>query len=387
MLFYQSLYPNSHTLCYLTYFVSLDYSFFTLYKVDMGPHPVPQNISSFQFHLVGDMTLKQFIYLATGVGIAYLLFVFFVSSYPVIVWPFIVISAGTGAAFAFLPIGSRPLDHWTGAFFKAIYSPTQRYWVKGNVKYNEEPLFNSRYLMYVSGAQPVKTREVLRNAMPGQQTNQIKAAPSFKEPVEELSLATLPSSEELKKTVDLARQAQALQVQIIQTERTLNQIKAATSKSSPIPIDYSMEVTKILSDLQKLVTQANEIRSQLDAINPAKDTREPEMKQLREKIRIVTSEKPKQTQIALTTFPNVISGIVKDQKDNYLEGVVAVIYDKEGLPVRALKTNKLGQFSGSTPLSNGTYTLELEKDNYSFDVLQIQLDGGVMPPLLITARE
>ena len=65
---------------------------------------------------------------------------------------------------------------------------------------------------------------------------------------------------------------------------------------------------------------------------------------------------------------------------------MAVIYDKEGLPVRALKTNKLGQFTGSTPLPNGVYTLELEKDNFTFDVLQIELTGQVLPPLLITAK-
>ena len=66
--------------------------------------------------------------------------------------------------------------------------------------------------------------------------------------------------------------------------------------------------------------------------------------------------------------------------------MVAVIYDKEGLPVRALKTNKLGQFTGSTPLPNGTYTLEVEKDNFRFDVLQIELAGDILPPLQITAK-
>ena len=39
----------------------------------MDQHPVPRNISSFEFHLIGDMTLKQFAYLAGGVFIAYLL--------------------------------------------------------------------------------------------------------------------------------------------------------------------------------------------------------------------------------------------------------------------------------------------------------------------------
>ncbi|KKR52786.1 MAG: hypothetical protein UT88_C0021G0001, partial [Candidatus Woesebacteria bacterium GW2011_GWD2_40_19] len=32
----------------------------------MEQHPIPQNISSYQFRLVGDMTLKQFFQLAGG---------------------------------------------------------------------------------------------------------------------------------------------------------------------------------------------------------------------------------------------------------------------------------------------------------------------------------
>lgn len=374
----------------------------------MGPHPVPQNVTSFQFKLIGDMNIKQFIYLATGVGIAYLIFILFVSSYPLVAWPMIVISASMGAAFAFLPVGSRPLDKWVVAFFKSIYSPTLRYWAKNGKTYKEEEQFNNRYLMFVSGFRPIRLPSApVRESLPPQMLNdalkqQVPAGqpPTInQQPTDSGQPAPtpapvpedLPTSEELKKTVELAKQAQALQVKIIQTERTLNQIKTATNQATPIPVDYTHEVAKILTDLQKLITQANEIRAQMDAVHPpvggSKEMPKLDMKQLRDKIKVVIPEKTKQTQIALTTFPNVISGIVKDISNNYLSNVVAVIYDKEGLPVRALKTNKLGQFTGSTPLSNGTYTLELEKDGYTFDVLQIQLDGQVMPPLSITAKQ
>jgi len=137
-----------------------------------------------------------------------------------------------------------------------------------------------------------------------------------------------------------------------------------------------------MSDLQKLVTQASQIRSEMDIV--VKPTPPPSVP--KEKVKVVIPIKPRQTQIALTTFPNVLNGIVNDTAGNYIEGVVTVIYDKEGLPVRALKSNKLGQFSGSTPLPNGTYTLELEKEGYDFDVLQIELGGEVLPPLMITAK-
>ena len=91
-------------------------------------HPIPHQISSFQFRLVGDMTLKQFFQIAAGAIIALLLYA---SGLPTIIkWPLIFISYGAGAAFAFLPLEDRPLAQWVFLFFKSIYAPTQYAWKK-----------------------------------------------------------------------------------------------------------------------------------------------------------------------------------------------------------------------------------------------------------------
>lgn len=342
----------------------------------MDVHPIPQNVTSFQFKLVGDMTLKQFGYLAGGSTVAYLLFVFSAHDYPLVSWPLIIISALSGVSFAFLPIGSRPLDHWLVAFFRAVYSPTKRVWKKNGKTFQEDPLFGSRLMMYLAGGQ--------------QQPTTAKATGSIAPPLTPIPqpVEPLPTHEELQKTVDLARQAQQLQMKVIQTERTLSQIKTETQKTTPIPIDYTQQVNAILADLQNLITQTSAIKQQIQSVTGEPPTKsKPETPPVaKEKVKIVIPLKPKQTQIALTTFPNVINGIVRDKENNYLEGVVAVIYNKEGLPVRALKTNKLGQFTSSTPLPNGTYTLDQEKDNFTFDVLQMELTGQILPPLMITAK-
>lgn len=350
--------------------------FFTLYNnayrekyLAMEPHPIPQNVTTFQFHLIGDMTLKQFIYLVVGSGIAYVLFVFVSPIYPLIAWPAIISSASSGFALAFLPINSRPLDSWIGAFLKAVYSPTKRVWKKEGKTFKEEPLFNSRLLTFTQGLQ--------------------SSAPTPPPPPKP-TVPSLPTSEELAKTVDLAKEAQALQMKIIQTERNLGQIKQASQAQGSIPVDYSEQVNAILAELQNLVSKASEIKSKIDTVTKPEAQAKPmevvTPQAIKEKVKVVIPIKPKQSQLALTTFPNVISGVIKDRMNNYLEGVVAVIYDKEGLPVRALKTNKLGQFTGSTPLPNGVYTLELEKDNFTFDVLQIELGGEVLPPLMIASK-
>ncbi|KKQ92310.1 MAG: hypothetical protein UT14_C0005G0007 [Candidatus Shapirobacteria bacterium GW2011_GWE1_38_92] len=71
----------------------------------MEQHPIPQHITSYEFKLVGEMTLKQFGKAAGGVVIALLInasgLIFFVK------WPLIVIAAGGGLAMAFVPFQDR----------------------------------------------------------------------------------------------------------------------------------------------------------------------------------------------------------------------------------------------------------------------------------------
>src|SRR3990167_8583746 len=90
----------------------------------MENHPIPQDVTGFQFKLIGNMTVKQFVYLAVGAIIAW--FVFFILPLPAIIrWPVAFISFGIGAAFAFIPIDGRPMDTMVGNFIKALLAPTQ----------------------------------------------------------------------------------------------------------------------------------------------------------------------------------------------------------------------------------------------------------------------
>lgn len=334
----------------------------------MDTHPIPQNVTSFEFKLVGEMTLKQFIYLATGMVIAYVFFVFLSETIPFIAWPVVVISASAGGAFAFLPIADRPLDHWVAAFFRAIYSPTKRVWAREGVAYLQDTQFNNRLNTYFQTTSPLQAP--ITQPTPKPRKAFVPVANVFK--VEEL-----PTKDELSQTVELAKQAQNIQLQIIQTQRELSEIKSNTID----PTSGKQGINQILTNLQSLVSEASTIKSQLDKLT---HTTAPKV---RTKITTIIPAQVKPTQIVLTSTPNVISGFVTDTMNNYLDGVVVVIYDKQGLPVRALKTNKLGQFSGATPLPNGTYTIQLEKDALSFDVLQIELEGAVIPSLAVSAKK
>lgn len=391
-------------------------------------HPIPQNVTNFEFHLVGDMTLKQFGYLASGLGTAYITFIIpgFVTRLPFIAWPLIVIFAAVGAAFAFLPIQERPLDHWVAAFIKAILKPTKLKF-ESKVLPAEDPLFAKRLNFYLAiHKKPDFENTVVGSDLPVlvnsgsganmqpsggitpskyQLTNQTTQTFVSHEPpkIPQSSMQILPpiitkvfppsekseetspltENEQLKKTVELAREAQATQTKILSIEKTLADIKSTAAAPGADPNSYVSQFETVLTDLQKLNAKASSLSHELADLSRIKPTAPAANKILPD---IKPPYKPSPV-MQLTAFPNVINGIVTDSKGNYIEGAIVVTHDKQGLPVRALKSNKLGQFIAATPLPSGMYTINTEKEGLQFDSVQIELLEKVLNPVVLSAKK
>lgn len=92
----------------------------------MQQHAVPQNITGFEFKLIGFLTLRQFGYLAAA---AIFDFILYSAKLPFYV---LLIIGGPIALFAlalaFLPINDMPFERWLAAFIKTVYSPNTRVW-------------------------------------------------------------------------------------------------------------------------------------------------------------------------------------------------------------------------------------------------------------------
>lgn len=89
----------------------------------MENHPIPQDVTGFQFKLIGNMTVKQFAYLATAVVLAWVFFQLPVSF--LIKFPFCAFLVILGIGLAFFPVSGRPMDLMIGHFIKALFRPTQ----------------------------------------------------------------------------------------------------------------------------------------------------------------------------------------------------------------------------------------------------------------------
>lgn len=295
-------------------------------------HPVPQNITSFQFHLVGDMTLRQFAFLASGCTLAYLTFVILFSRSPIIAIFLMIIFALSGALFAFVPISDRPLDHWVMAFFRSIYAPTLGFWqnpfakkIKSN---NNDPAFINRLQNYLI-SHNLEIALPKHTLLPSLQTPNTQPPPAVAGP----------------KLIRMAPKILPPQQSIL----------------PPLPQPILQPIP------QPIITTP--LPPKFQPVTPI----------------VTIAEKPKMVQksLLITSFPNVVNGIVTDFSGNYIENVIVIIHNQDGIPVRASKTNKLGQFSGATPLLAGLYNVTFEKEGLNFETLQVNLNNEIMPALNI----
>jgi hypothetical protein len=87
------------------------------------------------------------------------------------------------------------------------------------------------------------------------------------------------------------------------------------------------------------------------------------------------------------SLPNLVSGTVIDPQNKLLENAIIEIKNRNGQAVRALKTNRLGQFAIATPLKAGNYQIQVEKDPHTFDIIALEAADEVITPLTIPATD
>lgn len=96
----------------------------------MDQHPMPRQITTFEFKLIGFLTLRQFLYLVIFIPLAFVVFKLF--PIPILNILAAILVAGLGIGLAFLPINGRPLDIWIKNLVKRLTSPTQFVYKKNN---------------------------------------------------------------------------------------------------------------------------------------------------------------------------------------------------------------------------------------------------------------
>lgn len=147
------------------------------------------------------------------------------------------------------------------------------------------------------------------------------------------------------------------------------------NKKRKLVEELEKEKNKASTDYSTLQKQVYELQKRLEEKQQPKDT---------------GPKKPTYAKMQpITNDPNIVSGVIKNQDGEAIPGVVLLIKNHKGEAVRALKTNTLGQFSISTPLVNGMYTLEVGSpvEGVAFDIITVEVKGEVIPPIEMIGRD
>ena len=385
----------------------------------MENHPIPQDITGFQFKLIGDMTVKQFGYLAVGVFLGWVMFIS--PLYSIIKLPIAALFVGLGAALAFLPIEGRPMDVMIGNFFKAVFSPTQYVYKKdGGEVFSGKPI----------DKKPGETSET-------QLKNFLNAIPQHKNSLDKKEMVFFQSLNELSKTPAQVAPANPAFVPAHVLANAVPQKKAQTQQPQAIknPLvggEYTENLQKTAELLEKELKDAQakeaaepqvdsseylaahqkvlELQKSFSDLSMQKQQLEEKLVDLQKKMQtqgtsfyspsVATPDAPRETKFArsipqsmaksvglpiASEFPNVITGIIKDPRGNPLPNILVEVKDGQGNAVRAFKTNALGQFASATPLSNGDYTIEFEdsQNQNRFDAIAFKATGEILLPIEI----
>jgi hypothetical protein len=254
-----------------------------------------------------------------------------------------------GIALAFIPIEERPLDQWVVAFFKAIYRPTQFVWHK-------QPLLPD-YFSY----QAITTTQATIETSDANAHRKQAGLTSY--------MQTLPT-DDLYNALDTQQNEQLNYVTGLFSADTTQSTPTTTSAIPQPP------------NKPQLAFSSNNQESPITTTQPSPTHPQPAL---------VDTSINKNNELAsllppTPATPNTITGLVVTPMKNPLENAIVEILDQNNTPLRATKTNKLGQFFSSTPLKNGSYTISVEAEGYRPSILNTVVTGEVIPPILISVN-
>lgn len=365
----------------------------------MREHPIPQDITGYKFHLIGDMTLKQFGELALGVIVALLFYR--TNLISIIKWPLVGLSAFLGFAMAFVPFEERPLDHWIITFFKVLYKPTKFYWrrtVSLPEAFTYQPTKSKQEQdvdVDLSPARRQKIKEFLQSVNQPQleqdewDLKQNKQVQSILASFDQVDVPESVGSQQTQpdwQKPNLKVRVRKLKKQ--PQQKNSNQTQPTAAKATP-PAPPPASPTE-----PEPTPKQNSQPSPPTQAAPSHNQEQPNQKKQGQAPSRQTPPKPEKPDFNHTaetatvnkelpfpnkpSQPNKIVGMALGPRDELVGGALVEIQDQSGQVVRAVKTNSLGQFFVSSPLDSGVYFINVNKDGWKFPTQKLELSGQII---------
>lgn len=384
----------------------------------MREHPIPQDIVGYRFHIVGNMTIKQFAMLGGGCFVAFLFYS--TNLVAVIKWPLVGMSIALGAAMAFVPYEERPLEHWVVTFIKTLYKPTKFYWrrqalvpepfayqPRSDIKQHEpeidlSPARRQRIKEYLSSINRRTLSE--EDAWREQRINGIVASFGQVQPVE-VSIQKQTHKPVLKTRVrglgaehqewKSGRFGRPLEGDKKQGSAQLTNIIPDNDKTitlrAALPTDQV--ATNIEIPEEKTVTLNTPEAAGDEVLGNIYQQPDADRAFVGSDVVGASAQLSDSAQSASfnqslpfpskPTEPNKVVGMVLTKDSDLVNDAIIEVKNQAGNTIRAVKTNALGQFYITTPLPDGKYQIHTEKDDYQFPAIDLELDQQVVEPIEI----
>jgi hypothetical protein len=373
----------------------------------MREHPIPQDVVGYRFHIIGNMTLKQFAEVAFGCVAGF--FIYTTNLPAVVKWPLIATVIAMGALAAFVPFEERPLDHWIVTFFKVLYKPTKFFW-------RREPHIPDAFLYEPNNNTSNLAEEVDLTPYRRQRIKEYLFSVQGAPLLDQFDQAEQVRIQSIMSTFNSVRVTQVTSEKTLQKPHLKVRVRqlSAQSEVSPTPL---FTVDKVVTPYQKnKIHQEAFSRAPLAPSQVAQEVEVPELELVdiqptisdeeqalqrhaqtnQEDRAFVTIQAPLQaiegedvvTNADLPfptppTEPNKVVGMILTPHNDLVNDAIVEIQTSDGRVARAVKTNALGQFYVTTPLQNGRYTIIVEKDGFEFNPQSVDVTGNVIAPLEI----
>lgn len=417
--------------------------------MDIENHPIPQDVTGFQFKLIGQMTVKEFAYLAAGCVLAYIIFV--LPIFPFIKIPLALAAFVFGIVMAFIPIHGRPASLMISFYLKSLFTQDQYIYQKqgGNLSIlasipsSYHPKEDSRdkaklesYLKSIHASKsqnPLDQKEsVFLNSIstistePSPQLQTIAAntnpVPNYvphekselQEKIDSIAIAdgknevpqilTVEKEGKEKKSSQIEQKTkQSEEIEGLEkAEEIEKELEEAKKEEAQKPLDLFNQAHQKVQDLEKQLAEALSqkakleeefltLRQKIETQN--KEIMSPSVQEAQKKetpnVRKIPNANIKQTGLIAPDIPNIVCGIVKNPRGSVIPNILIEVKDQERNPVRAFKTNPLGQFASATALPNGEYIIEIEDPSgkNKFDAIALTLNGQIIEPLEIISTD
>jgi len=404
----------------------------------MKSHPVPQNIMDVEFKLFGELTIRQFGYVAGGALAAFVCYVVF-ADIGLVRWPLVVFFGILGIMLAVFKVNDRPFEVWLANFIFALFTSQRSIWKKSaktpeilrsiNVNstskgstgsyINRSPL-SSVYLpneeieeniskedkeeadrlSQIDSLWGTDTQVKTVSPVPQVQTNIPKVEVK---PIENIqtyseSAISVPQVQEVKTIPNESLKKDVKQIERIDLddilpgkvsrEDMLEAMDEKTGVDTPIiPVEEPAVTNKVASVVEQspdslevknteyVDTLKTQLEEQNKIINSLRTKASESKVVMGTKEIIIDPNKKNEAEKQSDNKFNYVSGYVKEKSGKGLSNVTLIIKDSKFRPVRATRTNNLGAFNITTPLPNGDFSIEAVRSGMNFDNIDFSLDG------------